>query len=266
MVDKNIRALGLKCGLIVDKVSKSSALRQFIGGFREASAQVELVRIGRRSDGGYLLPNDLAGIKYCFSPGVDTTADFEEYLAANYGIRSFLADASVDQAPVDNPLFEFDKKFLGAQTRQEYMTLSSWIENKVGLDTSDDLILQMDIEGSEFDVLIETPLDVLRRFRVMAIEFHNMDRIFNKTTLPLMNALFQKVHSAFSVVHLHANNCCGLTTCGAISVPRVFEITYLRNDRVAAFGDPKPLVLPHPLDRKNLAHKPDVVMPDIWWR
>lgn len=68
-----------------------------------------LIMVGGMSDGGYLIPNDLEKIKYCFSPGVSSTANFELELT-NFGIHSFLADYSVDAAPLDNAFFTFDKK------------------------------------------------------------------------------------------------------------------------------------------------------------
>lgn len=39
--------------------------------------------------------------------------------------------------------------------------------------TSNDLVLKLDIEGSEFDVLLPTPTEVLRRFGVIYMEVHN---------------------------------------------------------------------------------------------
>ena len=73
----------------------------------------QLVRIGGSADGGYLVPDDLAGISALFSPGVADTADFESVFAAR-GVPCFLADYSVDAPPVSSPLFHFEKKYLGA--------------------------------------------------------------------------------------------------------------------------------------------------------
>ena len=53
---------------------------------------VELIRIGGLNDGGYLFPDIFADIDYCFSPGVSYSASFEEHLANEYNIQSFLED------------------------------------------------------------------------------------------------------------------------------------------------------------------------------
>lgn len=84
----------------------------------------ELMRIGGSGDGGYLGPKDLRGVEACFSPGVALNASFETALA-ELGIRSFLADYSVDSPPVENPLFDFQKRFLGVQSEDsKYIRLN----------------------------------------------------------------------------------------------------------------------------------------------
>ena len=54
-----------------------------------------LLRLGPVGDGGYLLPDDLAGIEACFSPGVGLISGFEKD-CADRGLSVYLADASVE--------------------------------------------------------------------------------------------------------------------------------------------------------------------------
>ncbi len=253
-------------GRISQATADAQDIRAFAAAMRAACAAVPLIRIGGEGDGGYLLPDDLDGIRHCFSPGVDVTAHFEEEIARRYGIRSFMADASVTRPPLENPLFTFDAKFLGAHSDETFTTLGDWVEDKLGGARDDDMLLQMDIEGSEFDVLIESDSALLRRFRVMVIEFHDMGRIFERHGLPLIRALFAKLHRDFAIVHMHANNCCGIARCRDIGIPPVFEITYLRRDRLPEGAGTGALALPHPLDRDNVPAMPPITMPEIWWR
>ncbi len=263
---RGIEVARLARGRVAQRAADPDALQGFAASIRDACAAVPLVRVGGGGDGGYLLPDDFEGIRHCFSPGVDVTARFEEEIARNHGIRSFMADASVECAPLENPLFEFDRRFLGAQSDETFITLGDWVRDKLGEEADDDLLLQMDIEGAEFDVLIESDAALLRRFRMMVIEFHDMERIFERHGLPLIRALFAKLHRDFAIVHMHANNCCGIAECRGIGVPRVFEITYLRRDRLPAGAATGALHLPHALDRPNVADTPDIAMPEIWWR
>lgn len=255
-----------KRGYAIKEMAKPNAVRHFINTFRDQFEVVDLVRAGADGDGGYLIPNDLDGIKYCFSPGVDVTAEFELWLADTYAIRSFLADASVEQAPLPHPLFDFEKIYLGGEDRPPFATLESWMRSKVNLQDAGDMMLQMDIEGAEFDVLTETSRDILRHFRIIVIEFHTMDRLFDSDSLPLLSNIFKKLYADFAVVHVHPNNFYPLVTHGENTVPPIFEVTFLRRDRLEAKAKPGLIDLPHRLDAANVAKRPDFAMPAQWWK
>lgn len=57
------------------------------------SIDKDLIRLGTKGDGRYLVPNDLSGIKACFSAGVGQISRFEEE-CSKLGIQLFLADKS----------------------------------------------------------------------------------------------------------------------------------------------------------------------------
>ena len=68
--------------------------------------EIPLIRIGLENDGGYLIPNILNKIKFCFSPGVGKSSNFEKHLE-KFGITSFLADNSVDGPATKLTKFNF---------------------------------------------------------------------------------------------------------------------------------------------------------------
>lgn len=259
-----IKSLFLSNGLLLEKAASAGEVIEFVEFFKNAIVSVDLVRIGGKGDGGYLIPDDLDGVKYCFSPGVDVTANFENELSNKFGIKCFLADASVAAPPIHNELFEFDPKFLGAKNTENTITLGAWIKDKLPNDDGE-MLLQMDIEGAEFDVLIESSIEDLRRFRIIIIEFHEMQKIFNRTTLPLLRAIFQKVFQGFSIAHVHRNNASDAVHFDGISVPPTFEVSFIRNDRIEKISRPQKFSLPHHLDSPNAEDRPDPVMPEIWW-
>src|SRR5579864_6808183 len=143
--------------LSAPKVADTEVL-QLIRSLRPRRSGSPLVRIGGGADGGYLLPDDLAGIEYCFSPGVSDTAAFENELA-DRNIRSFLADHSVAGPPIMRPEFTFDRKFIGAVNNDVYMTLEAW-KDKYLPGYRGEMLLQMDIEGAEYEVILSTPLSL----------------------------------------------------------------------------------------------------------
>ena len=222
-----------------------------------------LIRIGGAGDGGYLVPDDLEGIVACFSPGVAESAQFELALASK-GIRSFLADYSVEKAPLQNDLFDFEKLFLGTITDgDKFIRLDDWIAMKHP--GEGDLILQMDIEGAEWSILADLSPDVLRRFRAIVIEIHNLDTMFtNPDGLKIAQSIFLKLNSIFYPVHLHANNCCGALDYMGVKIPRVIEVTFLRRDRFSQSGTRHDSQIPNPLDVVNVPTRKEVQLSAEW--
>jgi hypothetical protein len=220
---------------------------------------IPLTRIGPDGDGGYLVPDDLGGIRHLFSPGVSNESGFEADLAER-GFDVFLADYSVEGPAEPHERFSFDKRFVGCITNERFITLDDWHAEKLG--TSDaELLLQMDIEGAEYETLLATSAALLRKFRVIVIEFHWLPQLWNEPFFDLASKAFDKLLATHSVVHIHPNNCCGSVVSGGIEIPRIAEFTWLRNDRVRTRDFAR--TFPHPLDRPNVA-KPPLDLPAQW--
>lgn len=231
-----------------------------------------LTRVGGNKDGAYLLPNDLQGIKACFSPGLSNRKDFEDELLEQYGIPSHMCDFSSDVEKFKTPLGigqTFKKKWLDVDGRQDSISLADWV-NELEPEVNDDLLLQMDIEGAEYRNLLNTPEAILRRFRIIVIELHRLNVVnrpdeFQKELGPLLILLDQH----FLCVHAHPNNCCGDVTLteSKLNVPRVHELTFLRRDRFDSFSQSNcyPPLLPHPLDvSMNVVNKPPLFLNEYW--
>lgn len=86
----------------------------------------ELIRIGANTDGGYLLPDIIDQVEYCFSPGVGNSDSFENHLL-KYNIKSFLADGTVNY----NGEHDFIKKNLNSFNDDKNITLEDWINEKL---------------------------------------------------------------------------------------------------------------------------------------
>jgi hypothetical protein len=232
-------------------------LEELLKALRPVKTKFDLIRIGGDNDGGYLIPDDLAGITACFSPGVADTASFEIDLCKR-GIGSHLADASVDGAPPKFTPLSFTKKYLGGYNSDEYMTLASWMYERRAF--MGDYILQMDIEGGEYTTLLCTPPDVLRKFRIIAVEIHNAQTWFTPLAWPVVTTFFEKLLEDFYVVHNHPNNNCPFIDADGVLLPTVFELTLLRKDRAQPEGFCDQF--PHPLDQPNVLDKPDRPLPE----
>lgn len=245
--------------LHVVRRTKDAEILGLIRKLRPQNCGLELIRIGASGDGGYLIPNDLEGIEYCFSPGVGPLSDFENDLA-DRGIRTFLADYSVEGPAITRPEFTFDKKFLGSSDRDEFFTLTAWKE-KYLKGYSGDLLLQMDIEGAEYEVILNAPDELLNQFRIAVIEFHALDRLFDPFVFKIYSECFEKLLRYFHIAHIHPNNLCRRVKKGKIEILTFMEFTFLNKRRVHSTRPQQEF--PHKLDMDNSIGRP-IVLPKCW--
>lgn len=260
MLKQLAQATVLRGGYTMRRRVADHRVRAMLARLRPVETCIPLVRIGADGDGGYLVPDDLAEVAACFSPGVDVIASFEEGMIER-GIRCFLADASVDGPPFEHPLLEFDKKFLGVVNDATTTTLDNWIEAKSESGKSGDLILQMDIEGHEWAVLLNASDAALRRFRIIVLELHGLPHCFDEMVMTLFDACLDRLGRIFHVVHAHPNNVATPLRYGDISIPYLLEVTLLRRDRANELGPAQNF--PHPLDWPNVSGRPDLMLPEI---
>lgn len=251
----------LNMGMSVAKKTDMASVQGLISELHPKPSLAPLVRLGVPGDGGYLLPDDLDGVVGCFSPGVDDRASFEADLIGR-GIPCFLADATSSKGPIDSELCHFLPKFLGVVNDETTITLDDWV--KTYAPPSGDLVLQMDIEGAEWPVLLNASDAVLSRFRTIVIETHDMERLMDKHAFRIMSAVFSRLLRLFNVVHIHPNNSGGTVRVGGLTIPRALELTLYRKDRPLETGYVRSF--PHPLDVRNVTGRPDVMLPKTWYR
>ena len=247
-------------GIFIDPMTPTDKLISLAQLIRPQQCAYELIRLGANSDGGYLVPNDLSGITACFSPGVDDIASFEQDLY-KHGIGSHLADYSVEEIPSGTAALSFTKKFLGANSYDHFISLEEWVTSLAPDATDDSLLLQMDIEGGEYETLISCPSATLAKFRIMVIEFHQVESWAQSDFYKLVEATFRKLLNTHYVVHNHPNNAMGIVNLNGFHAPRVFELTFIKKSRTALIG---PAIVPHKLDYPNVDYMPDIQLPIQW--
>ena len=234
-------------GLFASQMVPESELKSYWNLLQPHWNGYELIRVGDKSDGGYLLPNDLEEIKYCFSPGAGAIWTFEESLGSNYGIESLVCDGTIKVFPSFNSLKSFIPKNVGLTESENVMSFESWV-GEVGTH-SGDLLLQMDIEGGEYPILSSIDSEFLKRFRIIALELHDLHLLALPSSFSYQyTQLMTKLLKNFDVVHLHPNNCGGSYVAHGTLFPKVVEITLHRKDRSR---DLSRVEIPHFLDFPN---------------
>ena len=257
-----IKKVFFKFNLILNKYYNSTKklVDQFLIKIKIIDSGHKLIRIGADSDGGYLIPDILDQIEYCFSAGVGNTSSFEDHLS-KFKIQSFLVDGTVNY----NGKHNFIKKNLNSFNDENNITLQTWVNDKIKDKSNDKLLLQMDIEGSEIEVLYESDINFLERFKCIIIEFHHFTEIINLLSLKIYSDIFNKILKTHYICHIHPNNAGGKMFINGIDIPNVLEITFV-NKKVAKYVKKIEYNLPHPLDKNNVQNHRPVECPKLFYK
>jgi hypothetical protein len=247
---------------VIKKINKNQIkeINNFLKKIIIIDSGYQLIRIGENYDGGYLVPNILNEIDFCFSAGVGQSASFEDHLS-KFGCQSFLVDGTVNNVGRHN----FIKKNLNIFNNKKNITLDSCVNSKIEDKFNDRLLLQMDIEGSEVEILCNTNSKLLNRFKIMIIEFHNFHDIINSISLKFYKKVFFKILKTHYIVHIHPNNTSRILNINNNNISNIFEITFV-NKKISKYSKKISNNLPHKLDQKNNEHLPEVKCPDIFYR
>jgi len=218
-------------------------------------------RIGKNNDGGYVIA-ELPGVYDIFlSGGASDDITFEtDFLLKYPHLNCYLFDGTVSKIPTSNEKINFIKKNLGSINTTDLTNLHEYMNDY------NNIFMKMDIEGHEFKILptfFEN--NYINKIKQLVVEIHSPSDIelypnyfagLSHIKNDDMFELFKNINKTHSLIHFHANNCCAMNTIGGISIPHVFELTYIRND----FIQEKILNnerLPTNLDMKNDIEKPD---------
>ena len=127
----------------------------------------------------------------------------------------------------------FIKKFVG--NGQNHLSFDTIFKNFIFKNKFDHALLQIDIEGGEYDILNDI-LTYDKFISGLVIEFHDIQIHENKIKNFIENF-------SLSLVHTHINNIGGVTS---MNIPKVVELTFSKNKSTQKVNQ-----LPHTLDKKN---------------
>ena len=215
------------------------------------------VRVGGENDGGYVMVDSgLANTSvYNFGIGAEVTWD---QAMTDRGNTIYQFDHSIVEPPPVNGKTVFQRLGLGAESGGSFVSISDALRANGDYDRRD-LVLNIDIEGAEWDILPTLSEDDLSPFSQIVIEFHNLlawvnDPNFRTRVLSSLVTLYQ----THQIVHVHANNYGGRGIAGNVMAYDVLEATLLRRTdwTFAAHHD----ALPHELDRPNSPYRDEFVL------
>jgi len=208
------------------------------------------VRLGKDFDGGYVII-DVPNVKYdtILSCGIKDDISFEEDFLKKYSETKCIAfDGTIENLPKENNDIEFIKKNIGIHNDEKVTDL------KDIMNSNKNIFLKMDIEGTERPWVKSLNYDQINKLEQAVIEFHwpfSWDDI----------EIFDKLNDCHYLVHIHANNYCGMRNHGGINIPNVFECTYLNKKHFSSVPNLNKEKLPSSIDMKNVENMPQLCPP-----
>lgn len=240
-----------------------------------------LIRLGNKGDGGYVIPKKLIKeTEVLISFGISNDWSFEEdFKKRNPHLVIHGYDHSISKQVflrdiryiiLNMMLLRFSIKKLIQSVNHLFSYLSFFKEDVVHFQkrildyvhhsydiTFDEVIsktkskkifLKVDIEGSEYRI-IDSIMKYADRIDAIAIEFHNADALRK-----IFISSIKKLQKNFMIVHLHANNYAGH---GKDGLPECLEITFInRKIKITTYNTRKLLPLKK-LDFQNAPRKVD---------
>jgi len=217
------------------------------------------IRVGRKIDGGYPLFNHkLNEITATFSYGINDDVSFELQFTNYSSSIIYMYDHTISGLPQEHSQFYFKKEAGSCENIVKHVTSTG----NMGKNT---LFLKMDIEGYEWELFKNIPIEILSCFQQIVVEFHNLEFLQNEhfgfigMTHDDMAEVFEKLNTVFYLGHIHGNNCGGIK-----EIPNTVECCYIRKDLLVTPPPVETATYPVEwIDYPNNINIPDYILD--WW-
>lgn len=213
--------------------------------------EYQLVRVGEKHDGGYIMLDDFARVQLAYSFGISDNVSWDKDIA-DRGIDVFLYDHTIEDLPVQNERFHFFRKGIAEIDRpdDQLYSLRTFI-CKNNHEKEKNIILKMDIEGAEWNILDKMESDLLNMFGQIVLELHNMTIMDDASKI---KNVLNKLNATHAVVHVHGNNWSAALSYGQGILPSSLEVTYV-NREMYCIKEMDDVELPILIDERNCCER-----------
>jgi FkbM family methyltransferase len=212
------------------------------------------IRLGNNGDGGYVIhhidnqdnQDNQENIYDCYiSCGVSNEESFSRDFIKKYNMNknnSYAFDGTIEDYPYQYTKdITYIKKNIGNKNDNKTTNLDFLFEKY------NNIFLKMDIEGWEYEWLLQITPDKLEKIKQIALEVHGInDDSWNFKQKDKIDC-FNKLNEKFYLIHLHGNNFGGISN----NMPNVLELTYLNKNAINYIPEKNKKQIPSSLDYPN---------------
>jgi hypothetical protein len=221
------------------------------------------VRIGNCNDGGYIVPKDLGEINFVISAGINDDVSFDKYFA-DINIPVYQYDPTIDELPYQDKNFFFSKKPFGSYPGHSSETLDSILQTINIAKNNSGYLLKFDVEGSEYNALLNSSDAAFSNARVICGEFHMLNTINDKNNYEVIVKTLEKLKKQFFIYHIHVNTNSTFSLIDGMLIPSLLEITYLNRDHFPTKGIINMKGLDE-IDTPNIIGQPQIYWNPAWY-
>lgn len=232
---EEIQQAGIKAGVINVLKNYDNGTEEYLERIRDLcrvkkAEGYQMIRIGAKHDGGYVMLDDFKGKNTAYSVGIGTEISWDLDMVQR-GFQVYCFDHTIQSLPAANKNLHFIKYGLDG--------VAGSVDGLLTLDTMLDLnnhseknkmILKIDIEGAEWAFLREVSSDILNRFSQITMELHNL---INADYYERIVAGLENINKTHQAVWIHANCGGGVQDYGRISMPNLLEATFANRSEYA---------------------------------
>lgn len=233
--------LSLLLDLVSQQPGVSNATIALLRSFRPCAECKQHRRYGERHDGGYVMCDDdmqPGQLKAAYSYGINGFDGWANDISQKFKIPVFEYDCTNPKVPAKCPQCDlrFKLECINSNTakpRNMFATLTQQLQRNGHSQVAQaSLLLKIDVEGAEWSVFAEEPIDNLRKFREIIVEFHNLGDVGKHPVA--LRAVHNILRAGFAVNHIHGNNWAGEAHFGNYAIPTVLEVTYLQRSNAGS--------------------------------
>ena len=220
------------------------------------------IRIGQKSDGGYVINDGLPEYDALYSYGSDDNITFEKDFYTHFKKESFVYDHTIDGITDKPDYIHFFKEGVYSEKNDTMDTIDNHII-KNGHTDCKNLFAQIDIEGCEW-IILNKDCKYIDNFSQIILEFHFHRDVYRVIKFAnIYEDVLKFMNEKFVCTHIHANNC-PLQPWLDTNFPVVLEVTYVRKDLIT-HSEPDNQVYPiEGLDNPCAPGRPDLKL-DYWF-